>query len=256
MASVVLNGVTYTDDANGSTGMANGGHRVRFVPCLANFVIEAATQLALQHDSRDAADASEAAALASEIAAAASAASALNAPGTNSTSATTLSFGLGSKSLTIQTGKAYALGQFLNLANIADPTQWMNGVITAFDSGTGSLTVSVGTFKGAGSCSNWSVALSGPDALPRQTGFGGKYLSTDGVVASWVTPSEFASLRRHAFMAAGAATSAGTAAQDAALSAKKARRYEFLSKGNYLQVQQMTSTLNSSKSRSYFYGNF
>ena len=41
MASVVLNGVTYTDDSNPATGMGNGGHRVRFIPSLSNFLIEA-----------------------------------------------------------------------------------------------------------------------------------------------------------------------------------------------------------------------
>lgn len=41
MASVVLNGVTYTDDSNPATGMGNGGHRVRFIPALGNFLIEA-----------------------------------------------------------------------------------------------------------------------------------------------------------------------------------------------------------------------
>ena len=45
MASVILNGVTYTDDSNAVTGLANGGHRTRFVPCLSDFLAEAATQI-------------------------------------------------------------------------------------------------------------------------------------------------------------------------------------------------------------------
>ena len=53
MASVTLNGVTYTDDSNASTGMANGGHRTRFVPCLSNFLAEAAIQIALAADQVD-----------------------------------------------------------------------------------------------------------------------------------------------------------------------------------------------------------
>lgn len=163
MTSVVLNGVTYTDDANGSTGMANGGHRVRFVPALANFVIEAATQLGLQHDSRDAADASEAAALASEIAAAASALSAVNAPGTTATSTTSDTIALGSTTLTIQTGKAFVVGQFVTIAYTTDATQWMHGVITAHNTGTGSITVNVTASAGGGTYALWSVALSGPN---------------------------------------------------------------------------------------------
>lgn len=47
MASVTFpvglggNGLTYTDDANATTGLANGGHRTRFVPCLSQTVIMA-----------------------------------------------------------------------------------------------------------------------------------------------------------------------------------------------------------------------
>ena len=41
MASVTLNGNTYSDDSNPSTGLANGGHRVRFVPALSDMLVEA-----------------------------------------------------------------------------------------------------------------------------------------------------------------------------------------------------------------------
>lgn len=49
MASVTFptslggDGNTYTDDSNATTGLANGGHRTRFVPCLSNTVIMAST---------------------------------------------------------------------------------------------------------------------------------------------------------------------------------------------------------------------
>lgn len=258
MASVVLNGVTYTDDANASTGMANGGHRVRFVPCLADFVTEAATQLALQHASRDAADASEAAALASELAAAASALSALNSPGTNATSVTSITFGTGSKTLTIQTGKDLVVGQFVSIAYTPNANNWMQGVITAHNPGTGSLTVNVGAYKGTGTFTAWTIGLSGPDALPVQTGNAGKYLTTSGSVASWVVPPEFAAMRRQVFMAAGSASSAEFASQSATSAAKAAKRAAFMAAGNTLQVQQMAVVVanSASRSRSYFYGNF
>lgn len=258
MASVVLNGVTYTDDANASTGMANGGHRVRFVPCLSNFVAEAATQLALQHASRDAADASEAAALASEQAAAASALSAVNAPGTNATSVTSITFGTGSKTLTIQTGKDLVVGQFVSIAYTPDANNWMQGVITAHNPGTGSLTVNVGAYKGTGTFTAWTIGLSGPDALPVQTGNAGKYLTTNGSVASWIVPPEFAAMRRQVFMAAGSASSAEFASQSATSAAKAAKRAAFMAAGNTIQVQQMAVVVanSASRSRSYFYGNF
>ena len=38
MSSVTINGHTYTDDADPSTGMAAGGHRTRFIPALADVV--------------------------------------------------------------------------------------------------------------------------------------------------------------------------------------------------------------------------
>ena len=41
MSSVTINGHTYTDDADPSTGMAAGGHRTRFIPALADFVVAA-----------------------------------------------------------------------------------------------------------------------------------------------------------------------------------------------------------------------
>lgn len=42
MAGVTINGNTYTDDSNASTGLANGGHRTRFIPLIADVVTVAA----------------------------------------------------------------------------------------------------------------------------------------------------------------------------------------------------------------------
>lgn len=104
--------------------------------------------------------------------AAASAASALNAPGTSATSTTSLTVGSGSKSLTLaQTGKDFALGQPVRIADNAAPsTNWMQGVITAFTPGSGAMTVDVGTFEGSGTISDWTISLTGPDALPAASG--------------------------------------------------------------------------------------
>lgn len=41
MSSVTINGHTYTDDANPTTGLAGGGHRTRFVPLCADVVVVA-----------------------------------------------------------------------------------------------------------------------------------------------------------------------------------------------------------------------
>ena len=43
MASVTLNGVTYTDDNDPSTGLGGGGHRARFIPLLANLLTHLST---------------------------------------------------------------------------------------------------------------------------------------------------------------------------------------------------------------------
>lgn len=94
--------------------------------------------------------------------AAASAASALTAPGTSATSTTSLTIGTGAKALTIQTGKAYAVGQFVTVAATASPTNYMLGQITAHDAGTGALTVQVGSVGGAGTFAAWTVALTAP----------------------------------------------------------------------------------------------
>lgn len=91
--------------------------------------------------------------------AAASAASAINAPGTSATSTTSLTIGTGSQTLTIQTGKAFSVGQYVIIANTPSPANYMVGQITAHDSGTGSLTVNVASIGGSGTLSAWTVSL-------------------------------------------------------------------------------------------------
>lgn len=99
--------------------------------------------------------------------AAASAASAVNAPGTSATSTTSLAVGSGSKSLTIQAGKNFAKGQPIRVARTSAPsTTWMQAIITDHDSGTGALDFDAGAFAGTGTHTDWTVALTGGDALP------------------------------------------------------------------------------------------
>ena len=94
--------------------------------------------------------------------AAASAATAVNAPGTSATSTTSLAIGTGSKSLTVQTGKAFVVGQWVTITSTATPTNWMHGQITAYTSGTGALVVNVAMVGGSGTIASWTVALSAP----------------------------------------------------------------------------------------------
>ena len=111
--------------------------------------------------------ANEANTLASEVNgcasnAAASAASALNAPGTSATSTSSLGIGTGSKSLTVQTGKAFVVGQWVTITNSANASNWMHGQITGYTSGTGALVVNVTAVGGTGTYAAWTIGLSAP----------------------------------------------------------------------------------------------
>lgn len=99
---------------------------------------------------------------------AAAAVTAITAPGTIATSATSLAIGTGTKTLTLeQTGKAFAIGQFVIIARTAAPGTYLHGQITAYDSGTGTMSVSVQNTAGSGTYAAWTVSLSLPQiALP------------------------------------------------------------------------------------------
>jgi hypothetical protein len=144
-------GSTVTDDADITTGLANGGHRTLFIPALSQTVVMANT-----------AAAQAAAALAQANAAAASAATATAAAGTNATSTTSLAIGLGAKTLTVQTGKSIVVGMQVLIANTAAPsTKYMRGVVTGYVTGTGVLNVSVDYIIGSGTLNAWTVSLTG-----------------------------------------------------------------------------------------------
>ena len=128
--------------------------------------------------------ATEANALATEVngyvvSASSSAATAVNAPGTSATSTTSLAIGTGSKSLTVQTGKAFVIGQWVTITSTASPTNWMHGQITAYTSGIGALVVNVGLTAGSGTIAAWTVALSAPSQ-------GGNSVLTSGSYADQI----------------------------------------------------------------------
>lgn len=153
-AGVGGDGSTVTDDSNATTGLANGGHRTRFVPALAQVVAVAQNTVTKANE------------------AAASAISAVNAPGTNATSTSSVAIGTGSKTFTIQTGKAFVVGQFVVAADTSAPsTNYMVGQITAHNSGTGSLTINATLTAGSGTLTAWTIALTGPaqDLTPYAT---------------------------------------------------------------------------------------
>ena len=98
------------------------------------------------------------------IDAAASAVSATNSPGTQATSTSSILIGTGSKSLTLtQTGKNFVVGQWVAISRTSAPTvSYMMGAITAFNSGTGAMTVDVSTINGTGTFTDWTIAQGSP----------------------------------------------------------------------------------------------
>lgn len=83
--------------------------------------------------------------------------------GYSATSTTSLAIGTGSKSLTVEPGRAYAPGTFVVIANTAAPsTNYMIGLVTSYNATTGALVVNVSAGAGSGTYTAWSVSLSGP----------------------------------------------------------------------------------------------
>lgn len=78
------------------------------------------------------------------------------------TSTTSVSIGTGSKSFTTQAGIKFAVGQYVRASSTSSPASFMAGVISAYDTATGALTVTVDDVAGAGSFTSWSIAPSAP----------------------------------------------------------------------------------------------
>ena len=88
--------------------------------------------------------------------------------GVTSSSTTSLLIGTGSKTLTVGTGLGYALGMPLKLASAANVANYMKGVVTAYNSVTGSLTINIASIGGSGTFADWAVSFDIPDtALPK-----------------------------------------------------------------------------------------
>lgn len=98
-----------------------------------------------------------------------SAASAISAPGTNATATDSLLIGLGTKNLTIQTGKSLVVGMSVKVAYTSSPSNWMLGDIISYNSGTGALQVNVTLVSGSGTYAAWTVSLSAPVLTPNKS---------------------------------------------------------------------------------------
>lgn len=76
-----------------------------------------------------------------------------------STSTTSLTIGTGSKVLTVQAGLGYVVGYPLRISSSASPTNYMDGIVTAYNTGTGSLTVNVLSVSGSGTIAAWNTMV-------------------------------------------------------------------------------------------------
>ncbi len=77
----------------------------------------------------------------------------------SATSTTSTAIGTGSKTITIETGKSFQIGQSVRIASTASPSNYMDGQVTAHNNGTGSLTVNVTATGGAGTLAAWTISL-------------------------------------------------------------------------------------------------
>lgn len=74
------------------------------------------------------------------------------------TSVTSNTVGTGSKSFTVETGKGFAAGQSIVIADSVTPTNRMFGVVDTYDSGTGALVFISQAFEGSGTLTAWAIS--------------------------------------------------------------------------------------------------
>lgn len=77
------------------------------------------------------------------------------------TSITSTLIGVGSKTFTTQKSLAYQIGTRVRLSSQADPTKWMDGVVTAYDPEDTAIEVNVDTVGGAGTFDDWNLSVAG-----------------------------------------------------------------------------------------------
>jgi hypothetical protein len=155
-ATFPLTGHTYTDDSDPNTGLDGGGHVARFVPALADVVLACADLVTKINTAYDTIDNKV---LTGTTYMDAVAATVAQSASTSATSVTSMTGSISPKTFTLaQTGKAYSLGQTVNIAD-STVTVVMSGLITAYNSTTGVMTVNVGTLLGAGTFSSWVISV-------------------------------------------------------------------------------------------------
>ena len=107
--------------------------------------------------------------------------------GFSSSSTTSLTVGTGSKTLTVGTGLGFYIGCNVAISRTSAGATQMFGPVTAYNSGTGAMTVEVASSAGSGTYTDWTVNIAATDTpeLPAQAGNAGKFLTTDASSPSW-----------------------------------------------------------------------
>lgn len=160
MTAVTINGHAYSDDGSQSRDMQGFGYRDWLLPMLSDTMTEAA-----------AIGASVTAAAGSASAASGSAAAAQNyAAALSGTSATSTAIGTGSKTLTTQTGKQFAAGQWVTVVRASDVNAWMYGQVTSYSGST--LIINVTLINGSGTYTDWTISIAGTRGATGATGAG------------------------------------------------------------------------------------
>lgn len=90
--------------------------------------------------------------------------------GTYATSTTSLSVGTGTKTPTVQTGKAFIQGMPITMYQTTNTANYMSGTVTSYVSGTGVLTLSIATSGGSGTYTNWTIVSTAPVVVPSAVG--------------------------------------------------------------------------------------
>lgn len=99
-------------------------------------------------------------------------------------STTSLTIGTGTKTLTIEASKQFAIGQTARITYNSDINKWMQGTVSAYNATTGSLSISVDTISGSGTYAVWTGALTGSVGPTGATGATGATGSTGATGAT------------------------------------------------------------------------
>jgi hypothetical protein len=102
--------------------------------------------------------------------------------GYTATSATAVTIGTGSQNFATQTGLAYSVGARVRASSRATPTNFMEGLVTAYSGGL--LTVNVDLVSGSGTPADWNLNLAGQQGASGPLGASGATGPAGGVGAA------------------------------------------------------------------------